>query len=140
MVRKLRFEKLDTRVVFAIDFDFDFNGQLDSLDPLSMIDTMHGFRPSNNKMDVDGDGKLTESDVLRVTEQVNAEFSARIAPMAKGGGGGSVKPTFQYWRSGSAANSLASSVSGGLGLMGGGVDVDRLFQWMGQKSYPRDGF
>jgi putative intracellular protease/amidase len=77
---------------------------------------------------------------MKVTDQFNSDLNQRIAPMAKGGsgGGGGTKVTYQYWRSGSSADSTSKSASGGLGLMGGGLDVDRLFQWMGEKSYPRD--
>lgn len=140
MTRKLRFERLDTRTLFAADFDIDTNGQVDCLDSLAMIDALHGFRPFDSRMDHDGDGRLSLADVSKVTERVNADFSSRITPMAKSGGGkgGGSTPTFQYWRAGSAADSLAVSPSGGLGLMGGGLDVDRLFQWMGEKSFPRD--
>lgn len=140
MRRKLRFERLDSRTLFAADFDIDTNGQVDCLDSLAMIDALHGFRPFGSRMDHDGDGRLSVADVSRVTERVNADFSSRITPMAKGGGGkgGGSTPAFQYWRAGSAADSSAVSPSGGLGLMGGGLDVDRLFQWMGEKSYPRD--
>jgi cyanophycinase len=91
-------------------------------------------------MDVDGDGKVSASDLMKVTDQFNSDLNQRITPMAKGGtgGGGGTKVTYQYWRSGSSADSSAKTASGGLGLMGGGLDVDRLFQWMGEKSYPRD--
>jgi len=139
MPRKLRFERLDARTLFAADFDIDVNGRVDSLDSLAMVDAMYGFRPFEARMDIDGDGSLSVSDVMKVTDRVNSEYSMRIAPLGKGGGGGGgTTPTYQYWRAGASTDSKATSTSGGLGLMGGGIDVDRLFQWMGQKSFPRD--
>ena len=141
MTRKLRFEQLDSRTLFAIDFDIDANGRIDSLDPLAIVDALNGARASSARMDIDGDGKVSASDLMKLTNEFNSNINepfARMAPGGGNGGGGSTKVTYQYWRSGSSADSLAASVSGGLGLMGGGLDVDRLFRWMGEKSYPMD--
>jgi hypothetical protein len=59
MTRKLRFEQLDARTVFAVDFDVDANGRIDSLDPLAIVDSLNGARDSHSRMDVDGDGKIS---------------------------------------------------------------------------------
>ena len=143
MPRKLRFEQLDARTLFAVDFDIDANGRIDSLDPLAIVDSINGARKFDSRMDIDGDGKVSATDLMKVTDRLNSDLDQSISPMGKGGGGGGgggggTKVTYQYWRSGSSADSQATSVSGGLGLMGGGLDVDRLFEWMGQKSFPRD--
>jgi cyanophycinase len=140
MTRKLRFERLDARTLFAADFDIDANGRVDCLDSLAMIDSLHGFRPFNSRMDLDGDGRVSVGDVLKVTDRVNSDFSVSFSLMANraGSNGGGPRPKFEYWRAGSSADSPAVSSEGGLGLVGGGLDVDRVFEWMGKKSFPKD--
>ncbi len=47
---------------------------------------------------------------------------------------GAPRSTFSYWRVGSPTDASVTSLSSGLALVGGGLDVDEAFRWLGSKA------
>jgi Ca2+-binding EF-hand superfamily protein len=55
---------------------------------LAIVDALNGARASSARMDIDGDGKVSASDLMKLTNEFNSNITQPFARMAPGGGNG----------------------------------------------------
>lgn len=123
------------------EFDVDSSGAVEYLDALMIANQLQRASRYHDGMDVNRDGAFNGRDFESVVSFLNEkhgisssmegerEFAESASKAGKGGG----KVPYTYWRTGNA-NIDDVSPSSGLGLMGGGTDVDELFKWLGTKA------
>lgn len=162
--RRLRLEILESRqlmasdvgfastVTYRHDFDVNQNGAVEYLDALWIANrqTTQSIPGSSVVSNVDR-VFYSSADFANIVEFINGQnelakgasqiqsagggivSNSALAPTAQAKGGNTKTP-YDYWRVGSSSDDTAPAISGGLGLMGGGTDVDSLFKWMGGKA------
>jgi cyanophycinase len=120
--------------------DVNSSGAVEYLDALMIANQLQRATRYDDGLDVNRDGALNGRDFESVVSFLNEqngisssmegerEFTESASKAGKGGG----KVPYTYWRTGNANKDVRPS--SGLGLMGGGTDVDELFKWLGAKA------
>ncbi len=151
---KLRLEILECRRLMSTDLqialessgvpfhhlDINQSGEVNALDALKVANELQRTRIPAPHFDANNDGFFTSLDFDCVVDFINKQqqtgistdftsLSAKAASSAPG----NPKTAFNYWRVGSQNDVSVIPTTGGLGLVGGGLDVDQVFTWMGNK-------
>ncbi len=156
----LCFETLETRQLMAADlnsalaiagiqnpsnnFDVDYSGHVTPLDAFLISKHLSKGTQINRAFDVSGDGVVSSEDFFMEVAFINKERAPELKINGRDPDPLPIETkaaspaNYQYSVTGNAADKVVNLTSGGLGLMGGGADVNALFQWMGQKALGGD--
>ncbi|MEQ1830368.1 MAG: cyanophycinase, partial [Pirellula sp.] len=144
---------------YRSEFDFDQNGSVQCFDALWVANRIATQSVAQDPSALDLDRTYSAEDFSNVVNFINQydetenldnglafvdqmqsegfaadkTFESSFSLLAKGGG--TPKTPFDYWRIGSPIDDDTETArSGGLAMVGGGTDVDEVFEWMGTKA------